>query len=289
MAYVRTRLGRMFFEERGEVKRPGDAAIVLCHGLLFDGGMWKEQIGPLSALGRVVVLDGPGHGKSESPPRFTIEDHADSLLDVYDELKISRAVMVGLSWGGMVAMRMALQHPTRVAAMALLDTSAEVDGLVERVKYRLFVAFARRYGLPLAFVKSQLAPLMYGPRTLRERPELVEEFTRTANGYPRDGLARASLAVVVKRTNILERLDQVKTPTMVVCGRDDRATPPARSEAIAAMIPGAKLVWIEESGHMSAIERPSAVNAVLVPFVREHVGQSSKVVAGTPHASGPDA
>ena len=273
MAYARTRLGRMFYEERGGLKNQGDATIVLCHGLLFDGGMWTQQIAPLMALGRVVVLDGPGHGKTESPPRFTLEDHADALHDVFGELKIDRAVLIGHSWGGMVAMRMALQHPAEVAAMALVDTSAEVDGVLLRAKYRLLAAFERRYGLPFALVRVEIAHLMFGARTLRERPDLLREFTRTVNGYPRDGVARAALAVLVKSTPVLHRLGAVTAPTLVVCGRQDRATIPARSEAIAARITGSKLAWIEESGHMSPIERPEAFNALIAPFVRENLAR----------------
>src|SRR4051794_28950889 len=60
MAYVRTRLGRWFYEERGTAKRAGDPPIVLLHGLLFDGGAWRKQVEPLAALGRVIVIDGPG-------------------------------------------------------------------------------------------------------------------------------------------------------------------------------------------------------------------------------------
>ena len=111
---------------------------------------------------------------------------------------------------------------------------------------------------------------MFGPKTLRERPELVLETTQRINGYSRDGVSRAAIAVVVERKSVLERLGEIRIPTLVACGRDDRATVPARSEAIARQIPGAELVWIEDSGHMSAIERPEAVNAALVPFLAAH-------------------
>ena len=271
MAYVRTRLGRWFSEERGAA-RTGDPAIVLLHGLLFDSGMWRAQVEPLSELGRVVMFDGPGHGKStELPPPFSLEDQADALMDAFAELSIDRAVLVGLSWGGMLAMRAAIKHPARVAAMALLDTSADREEPANAVKYRLFISFTRRFGLPLWFVRRELAGLMFGPRTLRERPELVDQFTRRVNGFSRDGMARAARAVVVNRKSIVEKLGQVTAKTLVICGRDDRSTPPAKSEQMAAGIAGAKLVWIEDAGHMSAIERPEAVNAALLPFVREHV------------------
>jgi 3-oxoadipate enol-lactonase len=273
MPYVRTRLGRWFYEERGKAKREGDPAIVLLHGLLFDGGMWRAQVEPLMSLGRVLVIDGPGHGKSEAPPRFTLEDHADALtIDAFNELKVSKAVLAGLSWGGMVAMRAAIQHPMRVRAIALLDTSASPESLKERVRYRAFIAFCRRYGVPRWLVDRELAPLMFGPKTLAARgDELLERFTRTVNGYPRDGMARAALAVTVHRSDVTPKLRGIAAPALVICGRQDRATPPARSRELAAKIRDARLEWVDESGHSTAIEQPEAVNQLLVPFVAEHV------------------
>ena len=271
MPYVRTRLGRLFYEERGEPRRGGDPAIVLLHGLLFDGGMWRGQVEALSALGRVVVIDGPGHGKSEPPPKFTIEEHADALLDTLGDLDIPRALLVGLSWGGMVAMRLALQHPARVAGLALLDTSAEKEELKKRVRYRAFVAMHRRIGMPYAMFMRDVAPLMFAPRTLRERPELVETAYRRAMGFDREGVARASLAVVVHRSSVLEKLDRIRVPTLVMCGREDGATPPEKSENIARAIPGARLVMLDEVGHMAPLEDPDAVNQHLVPFARSVV------------------
>jgi 3-oxoadipate enol-lactonase len=267
MAYVRTRLGRLFYEERGAQRRSGDPAIVLLHGLLFDGGMWHGQVEPLSALGRVVVLDGPGHGRSEPAPRFMLEEHADALFDAFGELGIRRAVVVGLSWGGMVGMRLALQHPAKVAGLALLDTSAEADTLVNRVKNRAFIAMHRRVGIPHALFRKELAPQIFGAHTIAENPELVEASYRRCMGFERDGLARAALAVLVHRKNILANLGRIRTPTLVMCGTDDLTTPPERSEAIAKAIPNAKLVLLDGVGHMSALEDPAAVNAQLVPFV----------------------
>jgi 3-oxoadipate enol-lactonase len=272
MSYVRTRLGRWFYEERGVARRPGDPAIVLWPSLLFDGGMWKHQVEPLSALGRVVVFDGPGHGKSEVPPPFSLEDNADALTDAFGELQIDKAVFIGLSWGGMVAMRLALQHPQRVRALALLDTNADAEERLRLVKYRAFISFWRRFGLPQVLADAQLAPIYFAEGTRAREPELVERWVRTVNGCPRDGIARASLAVVVHRKDIASRLGAIRAPTLVVCGREDRATEPAHSERIAAAIPGAKLVLIDGAGHVSALEQPRAVNDVLVPFVAAQVG-----------------
>jgi 3-oxoadipate enol-lactonase len=271
MAYVRTRLGRLFVQEHGAARGKSDPAIVLLHGLLFDGGMWRGQIEPLSALGRVVVIDGPGAGKSEPPPRFMLEEHADALFDAWGELGIDKAIIVGLSWGGMVGMRFALQHPTRVSGLALLDSSAETHPLAERVRYRAFLALYKRAGFPLSLYQREVAPKMFGPRTRRTRPELVERSYHHTMGFNRDGLAKSSLAVMIHRKNILEKISAIRVPTLVIVGRDDEATPLEKSENIARSIPGAELVVLDDVGHMSAIEDPEAVNAHVVPFVKRLV------------------
>ena len=271
MPYVRTRLGRWFYEERGKAARPDAPTVVLWPSLLCDGGMWRGQIEPLSALGRVVSFDGPGHGKSEAPPPFTLEENADALVDAFRELNIERAVMVGLSWGGMLGMRLALQHPTRVQALALLDTSAEAEQPARAAKYRMFVALARHLGIPRRLADGQIAPVMMSDRARREKPELVARLIRGANGFSREGSARAAMAVVVRRTDILGRISAIHVPTLVICGTEDRSTEPVHSRRIVEHIAGARLVLIEGAGHLSALEQPAKVNEALVPFVREQL------------------
>jgi 3-oxoadipate enol-lactonase len=270
--YVRTRLGRWFYEERGAPKRDGAPAVVLWPSLLFDGSMWRNQVEPLAQLGRVIVFDPPGHGKSEVPPPFSLEDNVEALVDAFGELKVDRAVMVGLSWGGMLSMRLALQHPSRVAALALFDTSAEPEDRARAIKYRLFVSYGRRLGMPPALLDAQIAPAMFCDRTLVEKRELVERFKRAVGGFPPEGTARAAMAVVIERKDILPRVRDIRVPTLVACGREDRATEPVHSQRLAAAIPGARLAYIEGAGHVSALEQPEAVTALLVPFVREQLG-----------------
>jgi len=284
MAYVRTRLGRLFYEERGQARRDGDPAIVLLHGLLFDGGMWKDQLEPLSALGRVVVIDGPGHGKSEPPPRFMLEEHADALFDAFGELRIGRALVVGLSWGGMVGMRLALQHPEKVAGLALLDTSADVLPLAKRLRFRAFVSLHRRLGMPYSLFEKQVAPEMFAPRTVATRRDLLDESYRRTMGFDREGVARAALAVLIHRTDIVGKLGAVRAPTLMMCGREDRATPLAEAENIVRAIPGARLVVLDDVGHMSTLEDPDAVNQHLVPFARRVVLGGDSVRPAAPRA-----
>lgn len=269
MAYVRTRLGRWFYEERGN---PNGPPVVLSHGLTFDRTMWNAQVEPLAKLGaRVITFDHPGHGNSEVPPPFSLDDHARAYIDALDGWKMDRPVLIGLSWGGMLGLRVAVDHRTRVKAVVLADTTASSEPRVNRIKYRALASFEKHFGLPGMIAKSQIAPLMFSANALRDRPELYENWMARVNGFPRLGLYRAAKAVVIDRQEIASKISKINTPTLVICGSEDAAQPPAESEKIVQAIKDATLEIIRGSGHMSALENPTAFNAVMVPFVQKHL------------------
>jgi pimeloyl-ACP methyl ester carboxylesterase len=275
MPYVKTRLGRWFYDEdsSGDAKA-GGRAIVLLPSLLCDGSMWRGQRAPLARLGRVLTFDPPGHGKSDVPPPFTLDEHTRALIDAFDALDVTRAVVVGLSWGGMTAMRLALYRPERLAAMVLLDTSADGTRLRERIEYRALCALALRIGLPPSLVRARVVPLMFADWTQKRQPELVDEFVRTMSGFPVPGLVRAAHAVSIERGSIVPQLQNVATPTLVGYGEDDVAIPATHARRIASRIGGAELVTFPRTGHLSALEDPDGVNAAVVPFVAEHMREA---------------
>jgi 3-oxoadipate enol-lactonase len=268
--YVSTRLGRWYYEEHGKPRRDDDAAIVLWPSFLTDGGMWDEQIRPLSDVGRVLVFDGPGHGHSETPPPFSLDDNARALLDALDALRAKRFVMAGLSWGGMIGMRLAVIAPERAKALALLDTSAAPELMKNRVQYRAMLSTFHRVGFPSWAADRRIIPLFFCARTLRERPELAKTFWHDAVGFSREGVYKAGKAIF-QRADFRGELGRIKAPTLVMCGAEDRATSPEHARELAQGIAGAELVMIEDAGHLSALEQPAKVNTALVPFVKKHV------------------
>jgi 3-oxoadipate enol-lactonase len=269
MAEVTTPLGRWWYEEHGEARLEG-AAVVLLHSLLCDHTMWREQVASLAALGRVLSFDLPGHGRTEVPPRFTLEEHADALADALEDLGVRRAILVGLSWGAMISLRVALRRPALVSALALLDTSAEAETAYRRAEYAVLAALARHVGRTDWLVRSRIAPRMFAPETLRHREDLVDWLAATVRAAPMLGLDRA-LVAVASRTSVLERLPEITAPALVLCGREDQGTPPVHSQRLAAALAEARLEWIPRAGHLSCLEAPDAVNAALGPFVRERL------------------
>ena len=264
---VQTSMGRWVFTIHGARRRPDDPDILLLHGLFIDSSLWRAQIEPLARLGRVVALNLPGHGGSEVPPPFDLAEHADVLATALPAMDVRRALCVGWSWGAALSLHLTLRHPAVVGALALLDASAEAQTTSRKAKYRLLVAFVRRFGLPPWLARTQIAPLMLARRSRRERPELVEEFVRSATSLPREALIRAAKAVAIEAPDILGRLYSVAAPTLVLCGREDRGYPPELSQHIAGAIAGARLGWIEGAGHLAPMERPEEVNRLLIPFV----------------------
>ena len=268
--YVSTRLGRWYYEEHGKPRREGDAAIVMWPSFMTDGGMWDAQVGPLATEGRVLVFDPPGHGKSETPPPFSLDDNARALLDALDALGVKRFVHVGLSWGGMIGMRLAVLAPDRVVALALFDTSAAPEQPRNRIQYRAMLSTFRRVGLPRTIAEWRILPKFFADETFEKQPELPRRFWNDAIGFPREGIYKSGKAIF-QRADFRDELSKVRAPTLVACGEQDRATPPDRAREIASRIAGAELAMIPRAGHLSVMEQPEAVNARLVPFVRGYV------------------
>ena len=242
--------------------------LLLGHSLLLDGRMWEALVPRLARAYRVYNIDARAHRHSTTPGPFTLEDLADDWLALLDHEQIDRALLCGLSMGGMTAMRLALRAPHRVAAMALLDTSADPEPPVQRRLYRLLGELQRLVRIN-ALVDPVVRLRMFGATTRNERPDVVERGVAIVRENQPRRLYPA-LRAVVDRASIARHLKTILTPTLVLVGEEDVATSPSRSERIAARIPGATLIRIPGAGHLSAMEQPDAVAEHLEPFLQAH-------------------
>ena len=246
-----------------EVQGQGPA-LVLGHSLLFDRRMWSGVAPALARHFRVINVDARAHGRSTASGRFTLEDLAGDWLAILDHENIERAHLCGLSMGGMTALRLALAAPARVAAMALLDTSADRETPGHRVLYRLMAELQR-----VVRIDAVSAPLvvrkMFGRTSQRQRPEVVER----GMAIIRDQSPRAvypAVRAVFGRGTLDDQLGRIRCPTLVVVGDEDTATPPVRAHRIAERVPGARLERVSGAGHISVMDRPDAVERLLLEF-----------------------
>jgi pimeloyl-ACP methyl ester carboxylesterase len=256
--------GRLFVEQRG---KPNGATLVFWHSLLCDGGMWEPMIRELETQYRIISIDAPGHGRS-SPTRaaYSMDDSVDAAITVLDAANVTRCAWIGLSWGGMVGMRLGLRIPDRLAGLALFDTSASAESRRKLPSYFAMASVARRFGA-VPFLLDRIVPIYLSKTTMKEQPALVRQFRERVAAMDPASVGHAVDAVIFRRDDIRERLREIHVPTLVVCGDDDIATPLARSEVIASAIHGAALRRIAKAAHLSAWEQPAAALRHVEPWL----------------------
>jgi 3-oxoadipate enol-lactonase len=256
MARVRTANGiAIGYEEAGN----GEAMpIVLLHGVGSDKSVWRLQLEHFSPERRSIAFDYPGYGDSDSAPEgMTRDDYATTILAAMSELGIKRAHVCGLSLGGVVAIAMNHAWPERTASLVLADTFAShPDGQL---------IYDRSIGASdnmRAFAESRVDVLLAQPADPAVRAEVIETMSRI------EPAAYRIAAKAVWLADQGERVHEIRVPTLVVCGSDDRVTPPALSSALARLIPGAHNELVEGAGHLANLERPDAFNTLVGAFIR---------------------
>ena len=256
-----------YYDEKGS-----GFPIVFGNSLLFDHRMWDQQVETLSSRYRCITYDFLGHGGSSvGAEGYSLEDEAENLHALMEQWGASPAHMVGLSMGGMVDMLLALAHPEDVRSLALLDTSAEEEGAERRPQYEAMAAAARVNG-PETVVDA-VVPFMFSTGFQQSQP--VAAFRQQFIASNVDGVERATQAVA-RRTSVLDKISQIKVPTLVIVGSDDISTTPDKAQRIAEGIAGARLETIAGSGHLTAIEQPERISQLLSEFLTQVDSASPK-------------
>ncbi len=254
---------RLACAQRGKGQK---TALLLIHGFPLDHRLWAAQLRGLAVELQVLAPDLRGHGKSALiPGPLTMDQHADDLAALLDQLDIGRAIVAGLSMGGYVAFAFWRRHRGRVQGLALLDTRAEPDGPAARVNRDATAARVQQLGA--GNITDEMLPKLLAPASLAN-PKLVSAARAMMASQPTAGIVGA-LAGLRDREDSWPTLPTITVPTLVLVGEADVLTPPADVAAMAAAIPAARLVTIPGAGHLSPLENPRAVNAALRTFARE--------------------
>jgi 3-oxoadipate enol-lactonase/4-carboxymuconolactone decarboxylase len=224
--------------------------------------LWDKVAPELSAGHRVVRWDLPGHGGSAPGligPGATVGDLADLVLALADSLGLERFAYAGVSLGGAVGLHLAVHHPQRLSSLAVICSSAHFNGAgpweerAERV---------RREGLEW-LVESAPARWFTSGFTV---PELVRDQGAADPG------AYAACCDALAAFDLRDRLADISVPTLLIAGREDRATPPPHLREIADAVSGSTLVELPGAGHLAPAQCPQAVLTAL----RAHLGGGAR-------------
>jgi pimeloyl-ACP methyl ester carboxylesterase len=262
------------YADMGETE-PGELELLLVHGLSGSWQNWLETIPHFARTRRVVALDLPGFGATPMPDwELTIERYGEFLHDFRHAVGIGDCCVVGNSMGGFISAEAAITRPDRMEKLALVSaagiSSAEARRAPVEMVARMLAASApltmklqdRTFKRP-ALRSALFQGVFHRPWDLR--PELLwEQYT---NGAGRPGFVDALTKLV--GYDILDRLEEVEVPTLIVWGRHDKVVPSSDAPEWGRRLRNSRTVIMDKTGHVPQLERPVRFNRVLEAFLAE--------------------
>jgi len=243
MPYALVGKERVFYTRRQKAGLQGEA-LVLVHGSGGNHQLWGDLVSRLPST-HVFAVDLPGHGRSGGAGRVSVDEYAEFVTQFVDVLGIKKPVIGGHSLGGAIAMTMALNHAQRVAGLILVGTGARLRVLPAVLEGTLS-NFEKTIELICQYAYSPSAPrelVRQGQQQmLQVAPQVVHDDFAACNAF-----------------DVMERVGNIRCPTLVICGTEDSLTPPKYSHYLVEKIIGAELVIVQGAGHMVMVEKPGLV------------------------------
>jgi 3-oxoadipate enol-lactonase len=257
MAFARLNGAVTHYEDAGA--RDG-RAIVFSNSLGTDFRIWNELAGHLPSGLRVIRYDKRGHGLSEATPGpYAMKTLAEDLAALLDHLGVTRAAVVGLSVGGMIAQGLAALRPDLVSALVLMDTAHKI-GTAEGWNARIDTV--RKGGLA-AVAEGILA----GWFTQAYRSTILDFQGYRAMLLRNDIEGYTGVCAALRDADLTESTRALKVPTLCVAGEHDATTSPAIMRTTADLIAGARLEVVKDAGHIPCVERPKEVAGLISGFL----------------------
>jgi pimeloyl-ACP methyl ester carboxylesterase len=233
----------------------GKETLVLIHGWSCDAGFWAANVPALAARYRVLALDLPGHGRSDTGGTYTMEEFGDAVFAVMDAAGVRKAILVGHSMGGAVMLACARRQPTRVKAIVAVDA-----GFLDSASAGTSRDFGSRFEGPQgAETREKMVKAMFTPAT----PEAVQaQVLKTMMGTPQ--------AVAVGAMKGLFAPSFWKDDVIVVPFLEIGAASSAwlTEDGLRKRFPKAQLKKIEGTGHFLMMEKPEAFNRILLDWLK---------------------
>jgi len=243
---------------------PQGTPLVLIHSLGTDLRLWDDLIPRLDATLRLIRFDLRGHGLSADPAgELTLVDFSADLAALLDHLEIDKAVILGISIGGLIALDFALRNQARVSSLILVDTAARI-GTPELWQTRMDTL--RAHGMP-HLADSILARWFASDFATR----CPTQFQGLRTLFTRNSVAGYTAACAALRdADLRAEVPQIMVPALVLCGAQDTATPPDVVQGLAQSLPNAHFAVLPGAGHTPPIEQPQVMADQLHAFLRAH-------------------
>ena len=241
--------------------------IVFLHAFPLNRTMWATQEKALSSQFRIITIDLRGHGESDAPLwLYTLEQSADDVNALLDQLAIQQALFVGLSMGGYILFAFYRKYAARVKGLILADTRAQADTAEEKDGRFQMAQTAYKKG-PSA-IADIMIPKLISPATIQTKQDLVQQVRAMIEGNQISGIT-GNLMAMAERSDSVPLLSQITCPTQIIVGELDQATPPSDAKLMAGEIPNAHLAIIPGAAHLANLEQPTTFSQIVSSFASD--------------------
>lgn len=245
---------------------PDSKPIFFVHGFPFDHYMWDSQIKKFSDKYYCVTYDIRGLGNSPAGEgQFTIETFVDDLEIILTELNLVKPVLCGLSMGGYISLRTVERMESKFSALILCDTKSLPDDNEGKIKRAAGIKAIDDNGVE-AFVKQFVFNCFSVSFMKNHKTEYEAVINRSINNNPMG--VKGCLLAMAARTDTSAYLPEISIPTLIICGSEDKLTPPNVMKEMSRRIQGSKFVLVDSAGHMTPIEAPEIVNSAIEEFLK---------------------
>lgn len=267
MANIKINGVDIYYELRGNLD--SDKTIMFLNGVMATTASWLPISEIFEEEGYKVVLhDFKGQLKSGKPEKlWEFTDHADDAVALMNALGIEKANMIGTSYGGEVALLLALRYPERTESITVIDSVSEITPHIEAAVASWIDAAETKDGC-LFF--RDLLPYLYSNNFIgKNRAWLTERQEKTGLLPPEYFEGQISLYRVFLTLNITKELHGITCPALIICGENDILKPPCLSKLISSKIEGSEYVLLPDCGHVAIFEKAEELKSIISGFIKK--------------------
>ncbi len=240
---------------------PSGKPMVFINSLGTDLRIWDEVVPHFTDRYRVIRYDKRGHGLSDCPPApYTIRNHAEDLAGLLDQLDVPQAILVGISVGGMIALDFTATWPERVQSLVLCDTAPKIG---TAVLWNERITNLRQHGM--GAMRDVILSRWFADSFAANQPAAFQGYANMLTRMPVAGYTGTCEAI--RDADLTEATQTITQPTLVLCGAEDMATPPALVSGLCDLIPHANYQKIPDAGHLPCIEQPVIMAQYIARFI----------------------
>lgn len=253
--------------ETVSVEQGSGPPVVFSHGTLMDWTMFQPQLDALSDDYRTIAYNSRARTDNWQGP-YDLDDLVEDCRALLEARDVDSCVLAGMSMGGFMALRFALEYPDMLEGVVLIDSMAQPHSQSDQDQYEQMIDETKAQDEVPEPMVDIVANLLFGNTSIEDRPELVEHWKNRWRTYPGEAIYD-EVKSWLHRPGLEDRLDEIDVPLLITHGAEDISIEPEMAEPMVDQVDDARMELIPQAGHSSNTENPEAANAAIREFLED--------------------